>query len=154
MSPALVKLFAEIWATAALLTAISAKACLGLLRTPKGTKSVAQLLLVGTTLYMVFLFVQLIAHRRCATINETVNQKSHPKKGNWCPFPELHIRGHTIVSIHKCNTFAKKLRVWGQGWEGGAGFVPFPYQKGGMGVEVRDLVRISPFLLLLDRFRV
>jgi len=32
--------------------------------------------------------------------------------------------------------------------------VPFPFQKGGMGVEMRVLVRISPILLLPDRFRV
>jgi len=32
--------------------------------------------------------------------------------------------------------------------------VPFPCQKGGMGVEMRVLVRISPILLFPDRFRV
>jgi len=32
--------------------------------------------------------------------------------------------------------------------------VPFSCHKGGMGVEMRVLVRISPFLLLPDRFRV
>ena len=32
--------------------------------------------------------------------------------------------------------------------------MPFPCQKGGMGVEMRVLVRISPILLLPDRFRV
>jgi len=32
--------------------------------------------------------------------------------------------------------------------------VPFPCQKGGMGVEMRVLVRISPIILLPDRFRV
>jgi len=31
--------------------------------------------------------------------------------------------------------------------------VPFPCQKGGMGVEMRVLVRISPILLFPDRFR-
>ena len=36
----------------------------------------------------------------------------------------------------------------------GAGFVPFPCQKGGMGVEMRVLVRILPILLLPYRFRV
>ena len=32
--------------------------------------------------------------------------------------------------------------------------MPFPCQKGGMGVEMRVLVRISPIILLPDRFRV
>jgi len=32
--------------------------------------------------------------------------------------------------------------------------VPFPCQKGGMGVDMRVLVRISPFLLSPDRLRV
>ena len=32
--------------------------------------------------------------------------------------------------------------------------MPFPCQKGGMGVEMRVMVRISPILLLPDRFRV
>ena len=32
--------------------------------------------------------------------------------------------------------------------------MPFFCQKGGMGVEMRVLVRISPILLLPDRFRV
>ena len=32
--------------------------------------------------------------------------------------------------------------------------MPFPCQKGGMGVEMQVLVRISPILLLPDRFRV
>ena len=32
--------------------------------------------------------------------------------------------------------------------------MPFPCQKGGMGVEMRVLVRILPIYLLPDRFRV
>jgi len=32
--------------------------------------------------------------------------------------------------------------------------VPFPCLKGGMGVEMQVLVRISPFLLFSDRLRV
>jgi hypothetical protein len=32
--------------------------------------------------------------------------------------------------------------------------MPFPCQKGGMGIEMRVLVRNSPILLLPDRFRV
>ena len=32
--------------------------------------------------------------------------------------------------------------------------MPFPCQRGGMGVEMRVLVRISPLFLLPDRFRV
>jgi len=32
--------------------------------------------------------------------------------------------------------------------------VPFPCQKGGMGVEMRVLVRISPIILFIDRYRV
>ena len=32
--------------------------------------------------------------------------------------------------------------------------MPFPCQKGGMGVEMRVLVRTSPILLFPDRFRV
>jgi len=36
----------------------------------------------------------------------------------------------------------------------GAGFVPFPCQKGGVGVEMQVLVRISPILLFSDRLRI
>ena len=32
--------------------------------------------------------------------------------------------------------------------------MPFPCQKGGVGAEMRVLVRISPILLFPDRFRV
>jgi hypothetical protein len=40
------------------------------------------------------------------------------------------------------------------GVKGVSGFVPFPCQTGGTGVEMRVLVRILPILLFPDRFKV
>jgi hypothetical protein len=86
----------------------------------------------------------------------TVTQPSqaHPKKGINANFPKCTSEV-TQWFLYINLTNLHKIKVWGQGCEWVARFVPFPCQKGGMGVEMRVLVQNLPFLFLFpDRFRV
>ena len=79
---------------------------------------------------------------------------AHPKKGSSCPFPELHIWGHPMISIHKCNTFALNLMSLGSRVRVGGRICAISLPGRWYGCRNTKFVRISPTILFPYSFMV